>query len=49
MTAVQFCIWWTIFAGAVNIIGGVARKPDRWSVVYALVGVGLITVGARAL
>jgi hypothetical protein len=47
--AVLLCIWWTLLAGGINIVTAFTREPDRWSLFYLLVGVGLVAVGTLAL
>ena len=46
--AMHVCAWWTIFAGAVNIIHAFSREPDRWSLFYVLAGLGLLWAGILA-
>jgi len=46
---VHLCIWWTLFAGGVNVVEAFTRTPDRWSLAYLLVGIGLIVAGGLSL
>jgi len=49
MTLLHICIWWTILSGSINIVTAFTREPDRWSLFYLLVGLGLGIVGGLAL